>query len=79
MCFFKQCVANVPWCLLGHNREREIINGDLKCTGNRNQGINTNYFIIIIIMITTYWIIPWFPNCAKMSQGTPAVNWQGCC
>ena len=76
MYFFKQCVTNVPLCLLGHNREREIINGDLKCTGNRNQGINTNHFIIIIIMITTYWIILSFPNCVLRCPRAPLL-WTG--
>ena len=76
MYFFKQCVANVPSCLLGHNRGREIINGDLICTGNRNQGINTNYFIIIIIMITTNWLIPWFPNCVLTCPRAPLL-WTG--
>ena len=51
--------------------EREIITGDLKLTGNWNQGINANYFSIIIIMMTTYWLIPWFPNCVLRCPRAP--------
>lgn len=76
MYFFKQC-GLLFHCASWAVTEREIITGDLKLTGNWNQGVNANHFIIVTILRTTYWLIPWFPDCVLRCPRAPLWTRRG--